>query len=293
MDMETTDVVIVGAGPAGLATAIGLAQRKIRFVILDSLTAIEHTSRAVVIHAATLDALQTLGVTERLIAQGLKLSHVQIRDRDRILVEVDFDGLDTPHPFALTIPQDETEEILAARLAELGSTVRRPARVMSVEQTGSGAEVRYEGADGPAIIACRYVVGTDGERSIVRTSAGIGFPGDVSGSFLLADIRMDWPLGAGCSQMFASPEGPLVVVAMTQSRFRVVAPLENAPAAPTIADVQQLLDQRGPTGPAKVTELLWSSRFRVQTSWRTIFSRGGPCWPAMPPMFTAPPVAKG
>jgi 2-polyprenyl-6-methoxyphenol hydroxylase-like FAD-dependent oxidoreductase len=85
---------------------------------------------------------------------------------------------------------------------------------------------------------------------------------------------MDWPLGAECSQMFASPEGALVVVAMTQARFRVVAPLDDAPSVPSIADVQRLLDERGPASPAKVTELLWGSRFRVHHKLADEFFKG-------------------
>ena len=258
-----TDIVIVGAGPAGLATAIGLAEAGADFMIVDALPEAQNTSRAAVIHAATLQALEGLRVTDRMIAQGIKVPRFRIRDRDSVLMHVDFSVLSAPTPYALMIPQDESEAILIQRLAELGHEVRRPLRVTGIDGDGNGAHVHGEGPDGPVEIEARYLVGADGEHSIVRSGAGIGFPGDTYGSFLLADVHMDWPISKDEVTLFFSEAGTLVVAPMSQDRYRVVAQFPGAPATPAIPDVQQVIDARGPRQGAHVRELLWGSRFQV------------------------------
>lgn len=263
MTGQHKDVVIVGAGPTGMALAIGLAERGVDFVILDSLPEAQNTSRAAVIHAATLVTLDRLGVADRLVEQGIKVPHFRIRDRDRVLMHADFSKLESPTPFALMIPQDETEAILVDRLATLGRTVRRPARVTEIERSAGGALVRFEAAGRDEAIRCKFVVGADGARSIVRSGAGIGFPGSTYGSFLLADVRMRWPLSRDEVSLFFSREGVLVVAPMSDDRYRVVAQAPDAPSSPAAEDVQRVIDARGPTSGAEVTEVLWGSRFQV------------------------------
>jgi 2-polyprenyl-6-methoxyphenol hydroxylase-like FAD-dependent oxidoreductase len=260
---KDTDVIIVGAGPAGLATAIGLAQQGIDFVILDALAEAQNTSRAAVLHAATLEALGGLGVTETMIAQGIKVPHFRVRDRDSVLLDTDFSKLKSPTPYTLMIPQDESEVILIERLRALGHEVQRPVRVVSVERSADGVTITAEGKDGRRSFSARYLVGADGEKSTVREAAGIGFPGHTYGSFLLADVRMDWPIERNEVTLFFSEAGTLVVAPMSKARYRIVAQMPGAPSQPTIADVQAVIAARGPRKGAQVRELLWGSRFQV------------------------------
>ena len=116
MPPSTTDVLIVGAGPTGLALAISLQQAGIEHVLIDKLAAGQNTSRAAVIHAHTLGMLDELGVSVRLAAEGLKLTTFTIRDGDRRLLQAPFDRLPTNHPYLLMLPQDSTERILTDRL---------------------------------------------------------------------------------------------------------------------------------------------------------------------------------
>ena len=75
---------------------------------------------------------------------------------------------------------------------------------------------------------------------------------------------MDWPLGRNEVMLFFSPAGLVVVAPLPDGGFRIVATLENAPEYPSVADIQALLDARGPTaGRATVTHVRWSSRFRL------------------------------
>ena len=261
MEVMTTQVLVVGAGPAGLATAIGLAEQGVNFVILDAVAEAQNTSRAAVVHAATLDALRVFGIADRLVAQGIKVPHFRIRDRDSILMHADFSGL--PTPFALMIPQDETEAILVARLAELGHEARRPVRLEGLETMKNGVRADCVGAEGRFQISARYIVGADGEKSTVRATAGIGFPGETYGSFLLADVHMDWPIARDEVTLFFSETGMLVVAPMSRDRFRVVAQQADAPSAPTLQDVQRVSDARGPRSSTRVLEVLWGSRFQV------------------------------
>ncbi len=257
---DNVDVAIVGAGPTGLALAIGLAQRGTDFMILDALPEAQNTSRAAVIHAGTLEALSRLNIHEVLVDSGIKVRTFRIRDRSKILLHADFSVLTSPTPFALMIPQDESEALLTARLSSLGHQVHRPHRVIGISPDVDGAHVT---TDTGRQIRAKYVVGADGEKSTVRAAAGIPFPGETYGSFMLADVRMDWPISRDEVSLFFSEKGTLVVAPMSRDRYRVVVQRRTAPSDPTIVDVQAVLDARGPRTGARVTEVLWGSRFQV------------------------------
>ena len=263
MNTLSTQVLIVGAGPAGLATAIGLAEQDISFIIIDALAEAQNTSRAAVIHAATLESLRELKVDNQIVEQGIKVPYFRIRDRDTVLFHTNFSNLSTPMPFALMIPQDETEQILINRLNELGHAVRRPVRLNRYGPSARGARAICENGNGTLVVDARYIVGADGEKSSVRAGAGIGFPGDTYGSFLLADVRMDWPIDRREVTLFFSETGTLVVAPMSHERYRVVAQFKDAPSVPTIEEVQRVIDVRGPRVGARVHEVLWGSRFQV------------------------------
>jgi 2-polyprenyl-6-methoxyphenol hydroxylase-like FAD-dependent oxidoreductase len=262
---SATNVLIVGAGPTGLALAIRLQQDGVEHVLIDALPAGRNTSRAAVIHAHTLDMLEELGVSERLAAEGLKLTTFSIRDRDRRLLEIPFDGLPTRHPYLLMLPQDATERVLADRLVALGGRIHRGVTATRVTQSAMGVELVCSSDAGERTIAARLAVGADGAHSIVRTSMDVEFRGGTyAESFVLADVTMNWSHGREQVQLFFSPDGLVVIAPLPNGAFRIVATSDDAPEHPTDADVQALIDARGPAaGTANVTRVEWSSRFRI------------------------------
>lgn len=261
-----TNVVIVGAGPTGLTLASLLAAEGVPFALLDRLAEGLNTSRAAVIHARTLEALEELQVSERLRAEGHIVPQFTLRDRDQALMTLRFDQLPTRYAHTLMIPQYRTEAILLDRLREFGHDVRRPFTVSDLRQDAEGVNVTVA-AEGqtPHTIRARYLVGADGMHSTVREHAGIGFTGDsYEQTFVLADVRMSWPLSDREVMLFVSPAGLVVVAPLPGGRHRIVATVDDAPEQPGIADVQQLLDARGPSrGATHIHEIVWSSRFRV------------------------------
>ena len=262
----STDVAIVGAGPTGLALACSLAARRVPFVLIDRLAEGENTSRAAVVHARTLEVLEELEVAGRLRAAGHLVPRFTLRDRDRVLATIPFDRLPTRYPHTLMIPQNITESILLARLRELGGDVHRPWTVHDVRQDADGVSLSVaSNGEAPQTIRARYLVGADGMHSTVRERAGIGFVGEAyEQSFVLADVRMSWSLRGDEVMLFVSPEGLVVVAPLPGGRHRIVATVDDAPEHPSMADVQHLLDTRGPvSGAARVSEIVWSSRFRV------------------------------
>lgn len=84
MVTDSTDVLIVGAGPTGLTLATALATRGIQTTVVDRETAGANTSRAAILHARTLEVLESIGVTDRLVKLGVHAPRFTIRDRDRI-----------------------------------------------------------------------------------------------------------------------------------------------------------------------------------------------------------------
>ncbi len=257
-----TDVLIVGAGPAGLTLATALAARGVNFMLIDRQAEGANTSRAAVVHAHTLEALEPLQVAARLVERGVQALRFTIRDRDRVLVPIAFDQLPTRYPYTLMVSQAVTESVLLDRLRELGGQVLRPRVLTDVRQDATGATATLD--DGRQVRA-RYVVGTDGMHSTVRERAGIGFTGGSYGeSFLLADVRLTGGVPHDEVILYFSPAGMVVVAPLPGGAHRIVATVAEAPEHPDTGYLQALLDARGPASErAVVREVLWGSRFRV------------------------------
>ncbi|MDQ1218279.1 FAD-dependent monooxygenase [Microbacterium arborescens] len=130
---------------------------------------------------------------------------------------------------------------------------------------GSGTEsVTLRHRDGTREkAASRFVIGVDGGRSSVRQARGITFDGSgYAASFVLADVTMTWSLAPNEVQLFLAKQGLVVVAPLPGGRYRIVATMEDAPVEPAAADVQHILDERGP-GDAVIHSVVWGSRFRV------------------------------
>lgn len=256
------DVVIVGAGPTGLALACDLWRRGSRPLVLDRLAAGANTSRAAVIHARTLEVLEPLGVSGLLIENGLRVDTFRVRNRGKILATIRFDELPTKYPFTLMCPQDTTERILLGRLEALGGAVTRPCEVISVRD----GVVRYRCGDREEEVTAGWIVGCDGSHSVVREQAGISFEGgSYEEAFILADVEMDWPLGREEVNLFFSEQGLVVVAPLPGGHFRIVATVDGDGASePGIKEFQNILEGRGPEGDAaRIRRLVWSSRFHI------------------------------
>ena len=261
-----TDVLIVGAGPSGLALAAALRLRGVQCLIIDRLAGAEHTSRAAAVHARTLEALEPLGVVSRMLQEGLTVPLFRARDRDRILITLDFRQIPGDYGFILMCPQDRTEAILDARLQSLGGGVMRGAELTDLDLRADGvvAGIACDGAR--RMVDARWVVGCDGMHSRVREAAAMAFAGAAyEQGFVLGDVHLDWPLERDEVTLLLSPRGLVVVAPLPLGRHRIVATLDDAPAQPSIADLQALLDERGSARVhAHIVDCVWSSRFRVQ-----------------------------
>jgi 2-polyprenyl-6-methoxyphenol hydroxylase-like FAD-dependent oxidoreductase len=207
----STDLLIVGAGPSGLALAAELRRRGVASLIIDRQLAGANTSRACVVHARTLEVLEPLGVTGDLLAEGLKVPIFRIRDRDHALMTIDFSRIASPYSFTLMIPQNRVELHLERHLQELAGSVMRPAELVGCAASSEGIEAQVRVGQETRAVRARWLIGADGMHSAVRERMNIAFAGaPYEQSFVLADVRMDWPLSRDEVSLFYSPEGLVV-----------------------------------------------------------------------------------
>lgn len=260
--MNDTDVLIVGAGPTGMTLAASLLAKGVRAMVVDKLPSGANTSRAAAVNARTLEVLEDLDVSWRMVKAGLVAPRFTMRQGAQTLIPVDFSGLPTAYPFTLMISQADTERLLEERLSELGGHVVRLKTLSRVTQDQDGVTARFDDGE---LVRARYLVGADGMNSTVRQQAGIGFAGgEFTESFVLADVRVTGTAPRDEVILFYGADGLTVLAPLPGDIFRVVAPAADAPPVPTAPFVQHLLDSRG-FGPGRtlVTDLVWGSRFRI------------------------------
>jgi 2-polyprenyl-6-methoxyphenol hydroxylase-like FAD-dependent oxidoreductase len=260
--MNDTDVLIIGAGPTGLTLAASLLANGTRVMIVDRQAEGANTSRAGAINARTLEVLEGLDVSRRMVKEGVRAPNFTIRDGKNVLIPIDFSGLPSAYPYTLLLPQNDTERLLLERVVELGGEVIRPKVLATLVQDVDGVTATFEDGD---VIRAAYIVGADGMHSTVREQAGIGFHGDkYEQSFVLADVRLTGEAPTDEVVLFWAAAGLTVVAPLPNGAFRVVAPVDDAPEVPSADFVQRILDDRGyGVGRMTVAVVVWGSRFRI------------------------------
>jgi 2-polyprenyl-6-methoxyphenol hydroxylase-like FAD-dependent oxidoreductase len=190
--MESTDVLICGAGAAGLTLAIDLARRSVDFRLIDAALQPFHGSRGKGVQPRTLEVFEDLGVVDRMVAAGGPYPPQRVhRDdgfEDSPFMEISDPTPREPYRIPLMLPQHKTEAILRERLAELGHRPLYGHALESFTQDDDGVTAIVKGAS----LRVRYLVGCDGGRSTVRQALGVGFPGETLGvRALVADLDLE------------------------------------------------------------------------------------------------------
>jgi 3-(3-hydroxy-phenyl)propionate hydroxylase len=191
-------VVVVGAGPVGLAAAIDLAQRGVPVVLIDDADRIGEGSRGICWSKRTLEILDRLGVGERLVAQGVTWKLGKVFVGDDLLYA--FDLLpEEGHkmPAFINLQQFYLEKALVDRALELKNLdLRWNNRLIGLERRNDGARLTIDTPDGPYRLDADWLIAADGARSTARRLLGLDFAGvTFEDKFLIADVHMaaDFP----------------------------------------------------------------------------------------------------
>ncbi|MFC6521847.1 FAD-dependent monooxygenase [Undibacterium arcticum] len=262
MKTNHVSVLIVGAGPVGLATAALLRQHGVAVRIIEKNKGPTPYSKAIGIHARTLESMHALGLTEQLIADGHPMHKFRLVEDGRTIMAAGFSNIGSPYSFVLGLPQSRTEQNLLARFQELGGSVEWGTHLTGITSCGNPgmpdapAVVRVQDADGvEQTISCNWLIGADGSRSAVREMAKIAFPGgDYGNAFILGDVKIDWDGPKYDLQFFLSGKGYLLLIPMPNGMHRIIAQTDQTyedfqqgeRPATTLQELQQIVNRNGP-----------------------------------------------
>jgi len=185
-------VIIVGAGPIGLAMAVELANHGVKATVLDDNNVVSIGSRAICWSKRSLEILDRLGIGERCVTKGVTWKVGRTFHRDSQVFAFDLlpeDG--HKMPAFVNLQQYFVEEFLVQRAQQLGVDLRWKNRVTAVDQHADFATVTAETPDGNYTLAADWVIACDGARSPIREMMRLEFDGELfEERFLIADIEM-------------------------------------------------------------------------------------------------------
>ncbi|WP_409057737.1 FAD-dependent monooxygenase [Streptomyces sp. SYP-A7185] len=182
-------VIVVGSGPTGLLLAGDLAAAGVPVTLLEKRPhGISNLSRALVLHARTLEQLDARGLADELEAKGKALDRLRLFAH----LEVGLDRLPSRYNHLLVLPQYEVEKVLERRAIAAGVDFRYESEVVGLTQDADGVRVEVRGPGGASgTHRAAYVVGADGLHSPVREAIGLPFPGKSAiRSVVLADVKL-------------------------------------------------------------------------------------------------------
>ena len=280
---RTTDVLIVGAGPTGLSLAVQLIRYGINFVIIDKKEGITDLSKALVVHARTLEIYDQVGLAKIAVEGGEIVQSGAFMHHGKISTRLDFSDFGrrlSPFPFLLAFEQSKNERLLYEHLLHHAKDVLWRTEIESLTQDADGVKAVLKAANNETqTIEARYLVGCDGASSPTRHLLGLHFEGSTYPRlFYVADVEMDLQVGeATFYASFGQDSFVLMVPMQGKKHWRLIGNLpeyDNQGDRDTTYDeveskVKQLLQR-----PLEITRMRWFSTYKVHTRCTEKFSIG-------------------
>ena len=279
MTEHSIDVLIVGAGPTGLALAAQLQRFGTQYRIVDRSLDQAHESRALGVQARTLELLDTIGLADLMVKQGRTGTRAVIHAGARPIANVqvgELDGLDTRYPFILLLSQATTEQVLGDYLRSYDVIIERGTELIAFTTGDADVGCVLRGPNGSEEhVRARYVVGCDGAHSAVRRGSGVAFDGgSYPQTFALGDVEASGPLESGAVNAFVGDGGITILFPLGKpTTWRVIAvsaTLADDPRGDTgaleselsLADLQSLVDVPA-QGSVRLRDPAWLTRFHL------------------------------
>src|SRR5713226_5853523 len=194
-----TDVLIVGGGPTGLMLANQLGRRGVRAMIIDRHSGPAQQTRAMAVHARTLEIYSKLGIAERALGLGRRGNGANMWAEGKWTARIPLGDIGksiSPFPFVLMLGQDDNERIMGDHLRNWGLAVQWNTELAGISQEPGHVIATLKQPDGSIHkIQAAYVAGCDGGHSAVRELSGITFPGaPYEHVFFVADTEATGPM---------------------------------------------------------------------------------------------------
>ncbi len=224
-----TDVIIIGAGPTGLALACQLIRYGIDFVILDKKATTTPHSKAIGVQARSLEIYEQIGIAQDLISEGAIAERARLVESGGVRGEVDLSNIGegmSPYPFLLLVEQGKHEKILHDFIKANGKDVLWNTELENFSQDESGVKANVKNKNGETkTIEAKFLVGCDGAKSVVRHTLGMTFEGSTfERLFYVADVQIEWEFTHDALYVFLMENNLLAFFPMTggENHFRIV-----------------------------------------------------------------------
>lgn len=268
MTVSTCEVLIVGAGPTGLTMALELARRGVAFRIIDKAKAPSTHSKALAVHARTLECFSDMGLIQDILAKAHKVQKVNAYLAKEPRLTLSLNQLeDTPFPYVAMIPQNVLEEIMIAHLEQYGFKIEWGIELINLTPRKDYADFTLAKGKTKEKGKANWVVGCDGVHSKVRNELDIPFSGSrYKEQFLLADVALTSELKPQQGHLFLDEEF-LAILPMGSGLSRVITTYPSEFATPNDKHIKELLEDRFdrllPVS-VKMAEPRWTSLFNIQ-----------------------------
>ena len=278
-----TDVIIVGAGPTGLALACQFIRYGVDFLIFDRNETTTPHSKAIGVQARTLELYEQIDLADKLIAEGAIAAKARMITGGRVRGEAEFAELGkgmSPYPFVLMVEQGSHEKILHDFIRSRGKDIRWKTGLENFTQDENGVSANIKNADGETeTIEAKYLVGCDGAKSPVRHSLGLTFEGSTfERMFYVADVEIDWEFPHDSLNAFLMKNNLLAFFPMTgEKQWRIVGtfPEEFAKDEGDVLyeEIEEQIKQDAELQ-LDITKVNWFSTYKVHTRHVEKFSLG-------------------
>lgn len=275
-----TDVLVIGGGPTGLAAAVDALRHGLSVRIIERRAERAEYSKALVVHARTMEVFERLGCAQEVLAKGAKFRALNIhttpmRAKTRVdLIERRWG--DTRYPYWLSVPQYEVERVLERRLEASGAKLEWSTELVSLAQREADVRAVLRGPDGvEREHVARWVLGCDGGRSTTRELIDVPMKRTELGvTFALADVMTESDLVSDEGHMVWADEGILLIVPMPeQGVWRLIAHVEPSADALDAERWGALVTRRSGID-LKIRSMGWNSRFALTSGVSDTLRRG-------------------